>query len=322
MKFSFIVPVYKTASSMRKCVDSILNQCYGNLELILINDGSPDEAPEICEEYARNDTRVHVIHKKNGGLSDARNSGLKQARGQYVFFVDSDDYIESNTCELFLPYVEQGYQIITGDARIEGNEEGVITHILSPDVMTGEEYLKQAYASHKAPMAACLNAYNRLFLQNNKLEFKYGILHEDEEFSPRVFLAATSVFCSGISFYHYSKRDGTITTKRDKRKNAQDLYQTLCALEKRYHQLTDADLKNYLLDSLAYKYLNMFQIGSLHRYGDEYLHKAFIKRNARCWRTILKSYFYSFSPSLYYFFNKLIKSIRSKKHTKHHGTSD
>ena len=93
---SIIIPVYKVEKYIYKCIDSVLNQTYKNLEIILVDDGSPDKCPEICEEYAKKDNRIKIIHKKNGGLSDARNAGLKVATGKYIGFVDSDDYIEKD----------------------------------------------------------------------------------------------------------------------------------------------------------------------------------------------------------------------------------
>ena len=94
-----IVPVYKVEPYLRRCLDSIVNQTYKNLEIILIDDGSPDNCGVICDEYAENDKRIKVIHKENGGVSRARNEGINVARGEYIAFVDSDDYIEPDLVE-------------------------------------------------------------------------------------------------------------------------------------------------------------------------------------------------------------------------------
>ena len=91
---SVIVPIYKVEQYLRQCVDSILNQTHSALEVILVDDGSPDGSGKICDEYAARDSRVRVIHKKNGGLSDARNAGIEIARGDYIAFVDSDDWLD------------------------------------------------------------------------------------------------------------------------------------------------------------------------------------------------------------------------------------
>lgn len=107
MKISVIVPIYKVEPYLRRCIDSIVVQTYQNLEIILVDDGSPDRCGEICDEYARKDPRVKVIHKENGGLSDARNAGLRVMTGEHVTFVDSDDWIEQN-------HISSLYEMIQG----------------------------------------------------------------------------------------------------------------------------------------------------------------------------------------------------------------
>ena len=99
---SVIVPIYNVEKYVNKCVGSIVNQTYTNLEIILVDDGSPDRCPEICDEWAKKDSRIKVIHKKNGGLSDARNAGMKIASGDYIAFVDSDDWIAPEMYERLL----------------------------------------------------------------------------------------------------------------------------------------------------------------------------------------------------------------------------
>ena len=92
-KVSVIIPVYKVEKYLEKCIDSVINQSYSNLEIILVDDGSPDNCGKICDKYAKKDNRIRVIHKTNGGLSDARNNGIKIATGNYIAFIDSDDYV-------------------------------------------------------------------------------------------------------------------------------------------------------------------------------------------------------------------------------------
>lgn len=93
MKLSIIIPVYRAEDTLERCIGSILQQSFTSYELILVDDGSPDACPQLCDEYAGKDSRIHVIHKENGGLSDARNVGIKRAKGLYVTFIDSDDAI-------------------------------------------------------------------------------------------------------------------------------------------------------------------------------------------------------------------------------------
>lgn len=127
MKFSIIVPIYDVEEYIDKCVNSLLNQTYKNIEIILVDDGSPNSCSEKCDQYSHQDNRVIVIHKKNGGLSDARNSGLRIATGDFIIFVDSDDYIEFDTCEKLLPFTEKTPQIIIADAIVEGGNQNLHT---------------------------------------------------------------------------------------------------------------------------------------------------------------------------------------------------
>ena len=107
MKLSIIIPVYRAEDTLERCIGSILQQSFTSYELILVDDGSPDACPLLCDEYAGKDSRIHVIHKENGGLSDARNVGIKMAKGLYITFIDSDDAIGENTLQQLM---EELYQ--------------------------------------------------------------------------------------------------------------------------------------------------------------------------------------------------------------------
>ena len=106
-KISIIVPVYKVEAYLSECIESIINQTYRNLEIILVDDGSPDKCGEICDEYAKKDERIHVIHKKNEGVARARNDGIEYAGGDYISFIDSDDWIAENAYEVLYQGLKQ-----------------------------------------------------------------------------------------------------------------------------------------------------------------------------------------------------------------------
>lgn len=139
---SVIVPIYKTEKYLRKCVDSILSQTYTNLEILLIDDGSPDHCKEICDEYAKKDKRIRVIHNDNHGVSYSRNCGIKTATGEYLLFIDSDDYVNSIYVEGLVKSI-QGYDIAISNALCFLAEKesyipyarinGVITHQIRED---------------------------------------------------------------------------------------------------------------------------------------------------------------------------------------------
>ena len=308
-KFSVVVPVYKVENYLDKCVQSLMKQTYPNIEIILVNDGSPDRCPEMCDAYAAQDPRIKVIHKANGGLSDARNAGIEAARGEYLLFVDSDDAIECDTCENLLPFIQTASDIIIADGVPVGAYKQLRHgNFAAGEVCSGKEYLKTACWNHRMPMAAWLYIYKRAFLLEHALQFKKGILHEDEQFTPRAFLAAETVVESGVCFYQYFIREGSITTQKDLRRNARDFFMTCMELRETYEKLEDPQLKTLLIDSLASKYLSLFQQGRLYQYGKDYLHKRFVWENAHCTKTKGKALLFCISPRLYWYVNHFTKT--------------
>lgn len=308
--FSIIVPVYNVENYLNACVQSLINQTFSDIEIILVDDGSPDNCPAMCDTYAAADSRVHVVHQPNSGLSVARNTGLAHAAGSYVLFVDSDDIINLDTCQRLLPSVDKSADIIIGDGISVGSRKK-LSHGYTAACVRGDMYLKLALHEGSMPMAAVLYIYRREFLQENRLVFKPGILHEDEQFTPRAFLSAERVIESGICFYHYITRDDSITTQQDLRKNAADLYDSILELTDLYKQLADQKLKNRLLDSLVTKYLSLFQAGRLQQYGKAYIHKRFVLCNARRPKTVCKALLFAISPPLYWHVNNWVKQRRA-----------
>lgn len=314
MLFSIIVPIYKVEEYLEKCVASLRNQTYKDIEIILVDDGSPDRCPELCDRYGEEDPRIRVLHKENGGLSDARNAGMEIARGEYLVFVDSDDYIEEDTCQRFAALAEEGHDILVGDAVLEGGCANIAHLPPREQIFSGKEYLLTALEAQRAPMAAWLNVYRRAFLEKHGLLFKVGRLHEDEEFTPRALLAAESVVLTGITFYHYIIRGGSITTQKDQRKNAQSLFATCQELREIYLGLEDKRLKKLLLDSLAEKYLSMIRSADLVQYGKEYYHKGFLLKNAKKPKTRLKAWLFAASPRVYrVLYNRKNKNSETKE---------
>ena len=298
MVFSVIIPVYHVEKYLQRCVESTINQTYKDIEIILVDDGGDDKCPEMCDQYAKADKRIKVIHKTNGGLSDARNAGLDIAKGDYVIFVDSDDYIELDTCQNLLSFTTKNPDIIIGDAIVEGGVNR-LNHIKESSIINGETYLLKAIEAGHAPMAAWLNIYKRSFLIENGLKFKYGILHEDEEFTPRAILNAKRIAISGIKFYHYIIREDSITTKKNKKKNLVDFYTTCKELSHLYVKLKDKKLRDGLLNSLASKYLTLYVTANGYEYGKEFYHKSFVFNNSKLFKTRIQSLIYCISPRLY-----------------------
>lgn len=310
MVFSIIIPVYRVEKYIHKCVQSALDQSFAGIEVILVDDGSPDGCPAICDSLAERDPRVRVIHKPNGGLSDARNAGIQAAQGDYILLLDSDDYIDTDTCWRLLPYAQSCCDIIVGDGVCEGGNVP-LRHDFDCPVCTGRAFMKAALDHGEMPMAAWLYVFRRRFLEENSLFFKKGILHEDEQFTPRAFLQAQRVVNSHVCFYHYMIRDGSITTSPDLRRNARDFLATCRELEQIYAKLPEVSLRTRLTDQLAGKYLSLFQRGRLYQWGREYCPKRYLLRLARCPKNKLKTILFALSPRLYWYINHASKSLRS-----------
>lgn len=214
-----IVPVYKVEEYLDRCVYSVIKQTYENLEIILVDDGSPDHCPELCDAWAKKDKRIKVIHRENGGLSAARNDGINASNGEYLLFVDSDDYIEDDACERLIEYAD-GVDIVVGESTIFENGKPiprVHTNLIENYVYTGSEYSQTAIKKGQWFAAACYNFYRVGFLKENNLYFMEGVLHEDIEYAPRLFLAAKKVKYLHFQFYNYIIRNDSITGHIERR---------------------------------------------------------------------------------------------------------
>ena len=210
---SVIVPIYKVEQYLTRCVDSIMNQTYQNLEIILVDDGSPDRCPYICDEYASQDSRVKVIHKENGGLSDARNVGMKIVSGEYVCFIDSDDWIELSMIEtLYNLLIAHDCDISSGGIKMVW-EDNRPFQVLYPfegcHVLEDKEYALDCLMSNQylVPMV-----WNKLYKTEiiKDIDFPKGKNHEDEYWSWRVISNANKIVCLETPMYNYLQRSGSI----------------------------------------------------------------------------------------------------------------
>ena len=207
---SVIVPVYEVEPYLRRCVDSVLAQTYRNLEIILVDDGSPDDCPSICDEYAAKDGRIAVVHKENGGLSDARNAGLDIAKGDYISFVDGDDWVDEDYVESLLrPVSADGCEMVVSDYR-RSDETTPVSHILAPDgVLRGNRDVIAAFCAGMYPPSACAKLYAADFLNTR---FRKGLLFEDQLWSCELAVKASCVCIVHERRYHYEIRGESIMT--------------------------------------------------------------------------------------------------------------
>jgi glycosyltransferase involved in cell wall biosynthesis len=223
---SIIIPVYNVESYLRQCLDSVFIQTDPGFEVICVNDGSSDGSSNILEEFQQRYPVLKIIDRENKGLSAARNSGLTEAKGEYIYFLDSDDY--------FLPGVLKNMLIFSKDNQLDiacfnaSTDENRLYFNNKTDfaeIITGISYYTDNYRINGffPPSAVWLYMYRAAFLKENNLLFKEGFIHEDEQFSPRVFYLAKKVKCLNIPVqYHRVGREGAITYEI-KERNLHDL---------------------------------------------------------------------------------------------------
>ncbi len=210
---SVIVPVYKVEKYLAPCIDSLLAQTFQDIEIILVDDGSPDTCPKLCDEYAAQDSRIRVIHQQNGGLSCARNTGIDAARGQYLCFVDSDDIVTADYCQtlydLLLP--SNGDFSVCGVLRFQDGDDPAVPS--SPEevcTMSNVEFLEMQVAGNLE-----FGVWNKLYRKAvfDSLRFAPGRLNEDVIFSADLAKSLTNgVVCSTKKCYLYRQREGGIVS--------------------------------------------------------------------------------------------------------------
>lgn len=209
-KISVIVPVYKVEDYLNECVQSIINQTYQNLQIILVDDGSPDRCGEMCDAWAKIDKRIEVIHKKNGGLSDARNVGLDAAKGNFIAFVDSDDWIDPKMYEVMLRVLikEKADFVACGivDCYLEKNVE----HSMPYTVGTSELFLERIYKDTVFPVSAVNKLYRKECWKN--IRFPKGKLCEDAFTTYLLVDKATRIVQIPDTLYFYRIRERSIMT--------------------------------------------------------------------------------------------------------------
>ena len=211
-----IVPVYKVEDCLERCVSSIRNQTYTNLEIVLVDDGSPDRSGELCDTLAKQDARIRVIHKENGGLSSARNAGLNIAKGEYVGFVDSDDWVDKEMYEtLYALLTENDAQIAACGLQCDYADGK--TSWFNPkypgenktELFLTQDALREVTYSEKITNSACDKLFSKSILDG--LPMKEGIIFEDTQVMPFWLERASRVVYTPAPYYHYVMTESSIT---------------------------------------------------------------------------------------------------------------
>ena len=223
---SVIIPVYNVEKYLKRCIESILIQEWKNFDILLVDDGSTDHSPQICDDYARRYSFVSVIHKENGGLSEARNTGLSYAKGEYVYFPDSDDWIEPNTFIEISDEIESCiYDIISFDREFVTGEDNIIKQPpLKIQKLTGKDAFIEMLNHGYITGFANDKLYRRTLFKDNKIEFPLRKYYEDLGTNYKLFLSAKQVFSTNQKYYHYLVTNPDSITNSWSEKKLRDMF--------------------------------------------------------------------------------------------------
>lgn len=258
-KISIIIPVYKVEEYLPKCLDSIVRQTYTNLEIILVDDGSPDKCGEICDKYAKEDSRIKVIHKENAGVARARNDGIEIATGDYISFIDSDDWIAENTYEILY----NGLKEYDADCSVGG----CVTVIDKEGVLAPQERVRNgvncvsAQEAMKGVLLKGSAVWNRLFKREifREIRFPLGRVNDDEVVALHAYAECKNIVFLDEDTYYYRIRSNSITTSKFSLRNVDCYYNSADNLEfvrKVCPELTPCGEFKFI-KAMLYSYVNL-----------------------------------------------------------------
>ena len=200
-----VIPVYNVEKYLKRCIESILIQEWKNYDILLVDDGSTDSSPQICDDYAKVYDFISVIHKKNGGLSEARNTGISHAKGDYVYFPDSDDWLEPQTFKELADVLEsQEFDIVSFNREfVKGEEDTIVSDPLVTQVYEGKDAFVQMLKHSYITGFANDKIYKKSLFIDNNISFPKGKYYEDFGTNYKLFLSAENVFATNQKYYHY-----------------------------------------------------------------------------------------------------------------------
>lgn len=303
MRYSVIIPVYNVEKYLERCIKSVLNQKSNDYEILLIDDGSTDSSPILCDYYAERYKSIRVFHQANGGLSNARNHGIDEAKGDYLLFLDSDDWIGQDSFEIFNCIIDKypTIDLIAGKALFS-NDIGEISETVRYGLKRGfysiQDYLDKLlyYDSYKA--CAPYTIYKRQMIQMNNLKFKDAIIHEDELWTPMVLTQAKNVYFTDEYFYYHYIREGSITRSGNWNYSGINYMIVVGHLNKILDSLPKKDYK-VIRNQCVILYLQAYCMLDDNREYASMLSKKWLLKNSFDLRTKIKSFLFALSPKFY-----------------------
>ena len=200
-----VIPVYNVEKYLKRCVESVLVQGWHNYDILLVDDGSTDSSPQICDDYVKAYDLISVIHKENGGPSEARNTGILHAKGEYVYFPDSDDWLEPQTFEELAEVLEsQEFELVSFNREfVKGEEDAIVSDPLVTQVFGGKDAFVQMLKHSYITGFANDKIYKKSLFIDNNISFPKGKYYEDLGTNYKLFLSAKKVFATNQKYYHY-----------------------------------------------------------------------------------------------------------------------
>lgn len=200
-----VIPVYNVEKYLKRCVESVLVQEWHNYDILLVDDGSTDSSPQICDDYVKTYDFISVIHKENGGLSEARNTGISHAKGDYVYFPDSDDWLEPQTFKELAEVLEsQEFEIVSFNREfVKGEEDAIVSAPLVTQVLEGKDAFVQMLKHSYITGFANDKIYRKSLFTDNDIQFPIGKYYEDLGTNYKLFLSAKKVYATNQKYYHY-----------------------------------------------------------------------------------------------------------------------
>lgn len=318
---SVIVPVYNTSKLIKRCILPILELDDTTIEVICINDGSNDNSLDILRSIQLNYPEMVIINQKNGGLSNARNNGLKVAAGKYILFLDSDDWLDLDEFLKFKTHCNENYDIIHGNFNYTYDDKEPIKNKYQYEgVLSGPDFLSESLLTNQFSMPVWINLYKRTFLLEHQLSFREGIYHEDEEFNPKAFSLAKSVMSENTYFYSYYQRPNSITNNTS---NEEQRFQDILKITKSVSKFIESHSFNKQYIELIQTYLSLLTIsGYIRIHNKELIAKYYpLMKEMRLYRKIYSkkvpftvvSLMLRYCPRLFFTIYRQYFNLTSKK---------
>ena len=319
---SVVVPIYKVEQYLKACVDSIVNQTYSNLEIILVDDGSPDKCPEMCDEYAKRDNRIKVIHQENGGLSAARNSGINAAQGEFLTFIDSDDFVAENYVEVLyngLLKFDADISIATFCTFSKEDELKISCRVLPFEEIAREECFRR-YGALKAELSmSFISACNKLYKNYlfASVRFPVGKLYEDAFTTYKPLDEAKKIVFTPTQLYFYRLNPQSILGQSFREKHLEMVEAFRCGMDYFFQKGEYANAEMFLPPLLMREIYCWW--GVMYVLENKKLAKDVLKdfrmncRNLKCQKNIGLSWFIAFKaiaffPWLYMIYRRISPS--------------